>query len=126
MTYFSSTEASSVINTPTPSGRGLLSARNRGESTSAREGGGLWTYNSTNLTTDLTASAGGFFTDGGRLGMRNGDILIASCWQSTLPQSSTSAIVLIGVISGVSSTSDVASVSTEGFITSTATAAGGG
>jgi hypothetical protein len=126
MSYVGTTAASSVANPPNRIDTALLSQRNRGESTSVFEGGSLWTYNSTNLTTDLTATAGGFFTDGGRLGMRNGDILLASCAQSTLPQSSTSAVLLIGIISGVSADDDTASVSTEGFITSTATAAGGG
>jgi hypothetical protein len=126
MSYVGTTAASSVANPPNRIDTALLSQRSRNESTSVFEGGSLWTYNSTNLTTDLTATAGGFFTDGGRLGMRNGDILIASCVQSTLPQSSTSAVLLIGIISGVNSTDDTASVSTEGFITSTATAAGGG
>jgi len=126
MAYVGTTAASSVANPPNRITSGLLSQRNRAESTSAFNGGTLWTYSSTNLTTDITATAGGFFTDGALLGMRNGDVLIAVCQQSTLPDSSTSSVLLLGVVSGVSSTGDTASISTEGFITSTATAAGGG
>lgn len=123
MSYVGTTAASSVANPPVRIDSGLLSQRNRGESTSVSEGGALWTYTSSNLTTDITASAGGFFTDGGRLGMRNGDILISATYST---ESSTGAILLIGVVSGVSSTGDTASISTEGWLSSTATAAGGG
>jgi len=123
MAYVGSTALSSVANVPNRIDSGLLSQRNRGESTSVVEGGALWTYTSSNLTTDICAAAGGFFTDGGRLGMRNGDILISATYST---QSSTGSILLIGVVTGVSSTHDAASISTEGFISSTATAAGGG
>lgn len=122
MTYVGTTAASSVANPPNRISQGLLSQRNRGESTGTVNGGALWTYTSSNLTTDLTATAGGFFTDGALLGMRNGDILISASFST---ESSTGYFVLIGVISGVSSTGDSASVSTEGFVTSTATAGGG-
>jgi len=121
MTYVGTTAESSVRNPPRRIDSGLLSQRNRGESTSINEGGALWTYTSSNLTTSLITT--GFFSDGALLGMRNGDIVIANT-QST--QSSTGSILFLGVVTGVSSTSDVASLSTEGYITSTATAAGGG
>ena len=123
MTYVGSTAASSVVNVPDRITNGLLSQRNRGESTELAEGGALWTYSSSNKTTDIASAAGGFFTDGARLGMRNGDFLI-SAHNST--NSSTGTVLMLSVISGVSSTSDAASVSTEAFISSTATEAGGG
>jgi len=113
----------STGNPPSRIDNGLLSARNRGESTSAGEGGSLWVYNSTNLTTDIAVAGGGFFSDGGRLGMRNGDVVISATYST---ESSTGSILLLGVVTGVSSTGDTASMSTEGFISSTATAAGGG
>ena len=123
MSYFSSTEASSVINVPNRNSVGLLSQRSVAESTSVAEGGSLWTYNSSNLTTDIAVAGGGFFTDGARLGMRNGDILIVNTYST---ESSTGSILLIGTVTGVSTADDTASMSTEGFISSTATAAGGG
>jgi len=53
--------------------------------------------------------------------MRNGDILIANTYST---ESSTGQIVIIGTIVGLSTSG--ASMSSEGFISSTATAAGGG
>jgi len=123
MTYVGTTAASSVRNPPVRIDSGRLSQRNRAESTSWSEGGALWTYSSSNKTTTLTAAAGGFFTDGALLGMRNGDIIIAGA-HSTV--TSTGDVILIGLITGVSSTADSASISTEGFLTSTATEGGGG
>jgi len=90
----------------------LLSQRNIRESTSVAEGGSLWVYNSSNLTTDIRAS--GFFTDADELGMRNGDIMIAGTYST---QSSTGHILVIGMIA-FSSTS-AAHISTGGSITST-------
>ena len=123
MAYVGSTALSSVVNVPDRVTHGLLAMRNRAESTSLGDGGALWTYSSSNKTTDIAASAGGFFTDGARLGMRNGDFLISA---HNTTASSTGTVIMISIITGVSSTSDAASVSTEGFITSTATEAGGG
>lgn len=114
MAYSGSTKASSVANPPNRVDSGLLSMRNINESTSVAEGGGLWTYNSSNLTTDVTAS--NFFTDAQRLGMRNGDVMIASSFST---QSSTGHILMIGMITGVSSSG--ANLSTGGTITSTNT-----
>jgi len=83
----------------------------------------LWLYGSTNKTTDLNIAAGGFFTDGALLGMRNGDFILAGCHST---DTSTGMVPFLGMITGVSSTSDAASLSTEGFVTSTATEGGGG
>lgn len=112
MAYFGSTKDSSVANPPNRVDSGLLSMRNINESTSVAEGGALWTYTSSNLTTDVTAS--NFFTDAQRLGMRNGDILLASSFST---ESSTGHIIMIGMITGVSTSG--ANLSTGGTITST-------
>lgn len=93
MSYSGSTAASSVANPPSRQGHGLLSQRNIRESTSVAEGGSLWTYVSSNLTTDMSSS--GFFSDAGNLGMRNGDILIAGTYST---ESSTGHAVVIGMI----------------------------
>ena len=112
MSYVGSTAASSVANPPKRVDSGVLAMRNIRESTSAAEGGALWTYNSTNLTTDLTE--GSFISDAGNLGMRNGDILMAVT-RST--ESSTGHILVIGIVAFDSTTA--ASLSTDGTLTST-------
>lgn len=112
MAYLGTTAASSVANPPNRLGHGLLSQRNTGESTSVTDGGSLWTYTSSNLTTDLFAAD--FFTDADQIGMRNGDIVIAATFST---ESSTGSILVIGTITGVSSAG--AHLSTGGTITST-------
>lgn len=86
--YSGTTAASSVSNPPILVSR-IAGARTvlgttqstQWSSASPRSGGlGLWQYNSTNLTTDLTAA--GFFSDGQALGMQIGDILIFSQYTS--------------------------------------------
>jgi len=67
---------SSTGNPPVRIDSGLLSQRNIRESTSLGEGGALWTYTSTNLTTDLMVAS--HFSNAGDLGMRNGDTSGAS------------------------------------------------
>ncbi len=112
MSYSGSTAASSVANPPKRVDSGVLAMRNIRESTSVAEGGALWTYTSSNLTTDLAAS--GFFSDAANLGMRNGDILISATYST---QSSTGHILVIGMIAFDSTAA--ASLSTGGTITST-------
>jgi hypothetical protein len=112
MAYSGSTAASTVANPPSRIDAGLLSQRNIRESTSLAEGGALWTYTSTNLTTDLTAAS--FFSDADRLGMRNGDILMSASYTSE----GSSSILVIGVIQ-FDSTSAASIGSTGSMITST-------
>lgn len=82
------------------------------DSTSVANGSQLWFYSSTNLTTDMMAS--NFFTDAKYLGMRNGDVLIAPTYST---QSATGHILVIGMITGVSTSG--ANLSTGGAMTST-------
>lgn len=112
MAYSGSTAASSAANPPSRVDNALISQRSVDESTSVGEGASLWTYNSTNLTTDLTSS--NFFTDAKRLGMRNGDVLISATYST---ESSTGHILVMGMITGVSTSG--ANLSTGGTITST-------
>jgi len=110
MSYSGSTAA-----TPNPPNRvshGLISQTNNVGSTSVAKGGSVWSYTSTNLTTDMTAS--NFFTDAQALGMRNGDILISATYST---ESSTGHILAIGMLTGVSTSG--ANLSTGGTITST-------
>lgn len=109
MSYSGSTSTSP--NPPILIARGLgnqLAAN----STSVANGNGLWLYNSSNLTTDMTVA--NFFTDAKALGMRTGDTLIAQTFST---QSSTGHILVIGMITGVSTSG--ANLSTGGSITST-------
>lgn len=89
-----------------PATTGLSTAPN-----SNSQGGQVWSYVSTNLTTDLTAS--NFFSDGQDIGMRPGDIVIGAQFSSA----GSSVQSFIGVITGVSSSG--ASLSTGSLITST-------
>ena len=80
MAYSGSTAATTVANPPRQLIAGLASPPNStGLSTAptanpSGQGGGLWYYASTNLTTDLTAS--NFFSDGYYLGMKPGDMVM--------------------------------------------------
>jgi hypothetical protein len=112
MSYSGSTASSSVANPASRISHGLLAQTNNVGSTSVANGGAFWSYNSTNLTTDMTAS--NFFTDAQNLGMRNGDILISATYST---ESSTGHILVLGIITGVSTSG--ANLSTGGTITST-------
>lgn len=115
MSYSGSTASSTAANPPrivAPMLGALFGTT--GLSTAPRsnsQGGNLWVYTSTNLTTDLTAS--NFFTDGQDLGMSAGDIVIGAQFSSA----GSSVQSFIGVITGVSSSG--ASLSTGSLITST-------
>ena len=85
MAYQSSTAASSLSNPPRlmftamtaiPETTGLSTATNQQH----QQGGQLWFYSSTNLTTDITAS--NFFSDGKELGMRPGDVVVGNQFSS--------------------------------------------
>ena len=102
----------STGNPPSQITQGLLARTNNVGSTSVANGGSVWAYTSTNLTTDMTAS--GFFSNAQDLGMRNGDILISATYST---ESSTGHILVIGMITGVSTSG--ANLSTGGTITST-------
>jgi len=113
MAYSGSTALSSVANPPSRVDQGILSLRNVNESTSVNEGGALWIYNSTNAITGMYST--GFFTDGERLGMRNGDLCIGRCSSG---QGSTHQRAFLGVLRS----SDLSSgfmLSSAGTITST-------
>lgn len=98
-TEYLSTQGSTASNNPNGPGGG---------------GGALWFYTSTNLTTDLAASANQpFFTDGFYLGMRAGDIVMGSQYTSL----GSSVITFTGSIASVSTAG--ASLSTGSFMTST-------
>ena len=116
MSYSGSTALSSVSNPPRllvgplstiPATTGLTT----GAADQHQQGGQLWFYSSTNLTTDVLAS--NFFTDGKALGMRPGDIVMGNQFSSA----GSSIETFIGSITGVSTSG--ASMSTGSSFTST-------
>lgn len=117
MAYSGTTAATSLSNPP----RQVLSASmsmvvgTTGLSTAPAapggQGGGLWFYSSTNLTTDLTAT--NFFSDGKALGMRPGDAVYGVQFTSA----GSSVTTFMGAITGVSTLG--ASLSTGSLMTST-------
>lgn len=127
MSYFGTTQLSSVANPPrlligglavNPFIKGSTMFLTTQGSTAANNPNGpgavgsqLWTYVSTNETTDICA--GNFFSDAATLGMRSGD-LIAGAWFTS---QGSSAVTFFGVITSV--TTSGASLSTGSLITST-------
>lgn len=102
----------STGNPPMLISRAGLAPTNNVGSTSVANGMGLWMYNSTNLSTDMAVS--NFFSNARELGMRNGDVMLASIHST---ESSTGHIMSMGILTGVSSSG--ANLSTGGTMTST-------
>ena len=116
MAYSGTTAASSVANPPRQMIQSIGANHGTTGLTSApgapgAQGGGLWFYCSTNLTTDLVAS--NFFSDGLYLGMRPGDMVFGMQFSSA----GSSVQTFMGAITGVSSNG--ASLSTGSLVTST-------
>lgn len=116
MSYSGSTAASSVANPPRLIGGGFATlpastGLSTDPATQHYQGGQLWFYGSTNLTTDITAS--NFFSDGKALGMRAGDVVIGVQFSSA----GSSVQLFAGAVTGVSTSG--ASLSTGSLMTST-------
>lgn len=117
MAYSGATAASSVANPPRLLARGQMTGpvNSTGLTTAGNspgnQGGGLWFYASTNLTTDLTST--GFFSDGFYLGMRPGDMVMGVQFSSA----GSSVTTFMGGITAVST--DGANFSTGSLVTST-------
>jgi hypothetical protein len=77
----------------------------------ASQGGNLWFYSSTNLTTDITAS--NFFSDGWYIGMRAGDCVYGVQFSSA----ASTVTTFVGAV--VSASTAGVSLSTGSLITST-------
>ena len=108
MTYAGSTAASSVANPPMRIAGGLGGVSE--QSTASGGGRGVWLYNSSHSTTQLTDTA--FFTDAYYLGMKAGDIVMGC-------QATGSSIgVYMGVL-GTVTTAGAALASTGGIMSST-------
>jgi len=116
MAYSGTTAASSLANPPRKlveaiAGNAGTTGLTTAPGAPGAQGGAIWTYCSTNATTDLTAS--NFFSDGKSLGMRPGDLVMGSQFTSA----GSSVITFWGAITGVSSSG--ASLSTGSLVTST-------
>lgn len=116
MAYYSSTEATSVSNPPrlifgAMTALHATTGLSTATATQHQQGGQLWFYSSTNLSTDVLAS--NFFTDGQKLGMRPGDVVIGNQFSSA----GSSVQLFMGAVTSVSTSG--ASLSTGGTMTST-------
>lgn len=124
MSYFGATQASTVANPPRQLIAGMASPQAAQSSSvlttqgstgnlanPSGQGGGLWYYCSTNLTTDIVAS--NFFSDGYYLGMRAGDTVIGAQFSSA----GSTVTTFVGSIISVSTAG--ASLSTGSVMTST-------
>jgi len=127
MSYFGTTQLSSIANPPrqviaplavNPALAGSTEFLSTQGSTAANNpngpgggGGGLWFYSSTNLTTDLTAT--NFFSDGFYMGMKAGDVVMGNQFSSL----GSSVTTFVGSIVSVSTAG--ASLSTGSLLTST-------
>ena len=112
MAYSGTTAASSVANPPNQIARVVGGRLSASSSASAGGGGGLWLYNSTNLTTDMTAS--NFFTEAYYIGMKQGDLVMGTQASSA---GSTTQIAFVAALGAV--TTAGAALSTGGTMTST-------
>lgn len=108
MTYAGATAASSAANPPMRIAGGLGGVSE--QSTASGGGRGVWLYNSSHSTTQLTDTA--FFTDAYYIGMKAGDIVMGC-------QATGSSIgVYMGVLGAVT-TNGAALASTGGILSST-------
>lgn len=84
MAYRGSTAASSLTNPPRcliPHMGGIVSsAFSSATNVQRQQGGGLWFYSSTHSA--ATVAGSNFFTDGKKLGMKPGDILIGNVFST--------------------------------------------
>lgn len=110
MAYSGSTASSSLANPPRCiAGPALYGHQGSSGLTTApdspnTQGGNLWSYVSTNLTTDVTAD--GFFSDGARLGMKPGDLVTCVHFSSA----GSTVHFSIHVVATVNSTAGTASL----------------
>lgn len=121
MAYSGTTAASSVINPPIKIA-GAVGGGTNFQTTAARAavaagamgGNGLWFYGTTDVSSTLFAA--GAIADGYELGMKTGDVVIISCFISTVTSSGT---LTMGIVSSVSSTGGGTQLSSGSFMSST-------
>lgn len=117
MSYSGTTAASSLQNPPIKIGGGV-GGGTRFQTSAANAAGiggnGLWFYGTTDVSSTLFAS--GAIADGYELGMKTGDVVIISCFISTVTSSGT---LTMGIVSSVSSTGGGTQLSSGSFMSST-------
>lgn len=116
MAYVSSTVASTLSNPPVL----MVSAIGIGRGSTALTGNNrqIWSYVSTNQSTDIFAAAAQpFFTDGFYLGMRPGELIQGTMYTSAGATAATGVLTFQASIIAV--TTAGASVSTGSMMTST-------
>ena len=123
MAYSGSTAATTSANPPrliTDGGLYGRSGATTGLTTAPNapnaQGGRIWSYVSTNLTTDMNAASNTFIADGDDLGMAPGDVVMAI---QVTGSAGSSAVLSFHVVTGVSTSG--ASLSTGAVISSTYT-----
>lgn len=112
MAYKGSTELSSVANPPINIfGANIFGQRSTNVISSSKiRGQGIWRYNTTDGTTELTSAA--YFIDAYYLGMKEGDLVMGSI------DTGSSISVYMGVLGAVT-TAGAALASSGGFLSST-------
>ena len=98
MTYSGTTAVSTSQNPPVLLYSAIAGIPYPGVLTTSPRGGKVWFYSSTNAPTDVDDA--GSISDGGRLGMTKGDVMI--CVQNG-GAASTDAFVFIGVLNSTES-----------------------
>jgi len=107
MAYLGSTQSSSAVNPvrllagsfhSRPGATGLLGILTTSQNQQA-VGGNLWTYTSTNTSTETEAST--FFSDGWYLGMRPGDVVMSVSYTSGSTHTLSFGVVTAASSAGV-------------------------
>lgn len=121
MAYSGTTAASSLANPPIKLAGGIANttrfqstASNAAVAAGQGGGNGLWLYSTTDVSSTLFAA--GAITDGYELGMKTGDVVIVSCFISTVTSSGT---LTMGLVSSVSTTGGGTQLSSGSFMSST-------
>ena len=90
----------STADSPRRVDSGLLSRKNRNETTGGADGGAIWSYSSTATLADLKST--GWFSNAGRLGMAAGDIVICASYNSA----GVGQILNIGMLTAISTSAN--------------------
>lgn len=115
MAYVGSTAGTTLMNPPMMVGPAAIGGRFAANSTSIAAGSRLWIYNSSDTSTAWMNA--GYFTDGARLGMRPGDLLVGVSWSTE----SSTGVVFVGGVLGTTLSTAGWNLSTGGTVTSTFT-----
>ena len=122
MAYSGTTAATTLRNPPRLVAGGALYGQpaSSGLSTAPdspnTQGGQIWMYVSTNLTTDVTAD--GFFSDGAKLGMRPGDWVMVTSFSSA-GSTVHGSLHIVATVNSTAGTASLQSTATTAYYLST-------